>query len=133
MCPRRSPETGSLGRRQTAGDRYAPYAGLTAGPPTLVTGVVVKFPIKLSHGALLRLVGESGEPIPLGSVARLLATGVAVPVGYDGEAYVEDLSSHNELAVERPDGRRCRVVFEYRPVQGDLPLIGPLRCVGQKP
>jgi len=32
------PEAGSLGRRQTAGDRYVPYAGLTAGPPALVTG-----------------------------------------------------------------------------------------------
>ena len=33
--PRRA---GSLGRRHTAGDRYVPYAGLTAGPPALVTG-----------------------------------------------------------------------------------------------
>lgn len=97
------------------------------------SGVVVKFPIKISHGALLALVDESGEPLPLGSAARLLATGVAVPVGYDGEVYVEDLSPHNELAVERPDGRRCRVVFEYRPVPGDLPSIGPLRCVETKP
>ena len=30
-------EGGGLGRRRTAGDRYVPYAGLTAGPPNLVT------------------------------------------------------------------------------------------------
>jgi len=29
---------GSPGRRETADGRYVPYAGLTAGPPTLVTG-----------------------------------------------------------------------------------------------
>ena len=29
--------------------------------------------------------------MPLGSAATLRATGVTVPVGYDGDAYVEDL------------------------------------------
>jgi outer membrane usher protein len=53
-------------------------------------------------------------------------------VGYDGEAYVEDLSPHNDLSVERTDGRRCTVVFDYRPVPGDIPSIGPLRCIETK-
>ena len=97
------------------------------------SGVVVKFPVKLSHGALLSLVDESGAPIPLGSSAKLQSTGVAAAVGYDGEAYVEDLSSHNELTVERPDGRRCTVNFDYSPTPGDIPTIGPLRCVEPKP
>ena len=34
-APRRA---GRPGRRQTVGDQYVPYAGLTAEPPTLVTG-----------------------------------------------------------------------------------------------
>ena len=97
------------------------------------SGVVVKFAMKISHGALLHLVDESGVAVPLGSAARLIATGVTVPVGYDGEAYVEDLSPHNTLSVERPDGRRCRVVFDYRPVPGEIPSIGPLRCTEPKP
>jgi outer membrane usher protein len=97
------------------------------------SGVVVKFAMKFSHGALLHLVDESGAAVPLGSSARLQATGVVVPVGYDGEAYVEDLSPHNALSVERPDGRRCRVVFDYHPVPGEIPSIGPLRCVEANP
>ena len=51
-----------------------------------------------------------------------------MPVSYDGEAYVEDLSPHNELSVERPDGRRCVVAFDYRAVPGEIPTIGPLPC-----
>ena len=51
--------------------------------------MVVKFPIKFSRGALLRLVDDAGVPISLGSTATLRATGTVVPVGYDGEAYVE--------------------------------------------
>jgi outer membrane usher protein len=97
------------------------------------SGVVIKFPIKFSHGALLRLVDEAGVPVPLGSTATLRATGVVVPVGYDGEAYAENLSPHNEVTVERPDGQGCSVVFDYRAVSGEIPSIGPLRCQEQKP
>jgi outer membrane usher protein len=61
------------------------------------SGVVVKFPIKFSHAALLRLVDEAGAAVPLGSTATLRATGTVFPVGYDGDAYVEDLGPHNEL------------------------------------
>ena len=96
------------------------------------SGVVVKFPIKFSHGALLRLVGPEGTPVPLGSSATLRGTGVTVPIGYDGEAYIEDLSPHNEIMVKRTDGRRCTVAFNYEPVPGDIPSIGPLRCVEEK-
>ena len=97
------------------------------------SGVVLKFPIKFSHGALLRLVDETGAAVPLGSTATLRTTGVVVPVGYDGDAYVEDLSPHNQLAVEFPDGRRCAVAFDYVPVTGEIPSIGPLRCLEKKP
>ncbi len=92
------------------------------------SGVVVKFPIKFSSGALLRLVDDAGVPISLGSSATLHATGTVVPVGYDGEAYVEGLSMHNEVAVERIDGRLCTVTFDYHPVPGGIPSIGPLKC-----
>jgi outer membrane usher protein len=97
------------------------------------SGVVIKFPIHISHSALLRLVEQSGALVPQGSTATLHATGAVVPVGYDGEAYVEDLSSHNELSVEYPDGKRCAVVFDYVPLPGDIPSIGPLQCLEKKP
>ena len=97
------------------------------------SGVVVRFPIKFSHGALLKLVDEAGAAVPLGSTATLRANGVVVPVGYDGDAYVEDLSPHNNLAIEFPNGKRCAVTFDYKPVAGEIPLIGPLRCMENKP
>jgi outer membrane usher protein len=96
------------------------------------SGVVVKFPVKVSHAALLKLVDEAGKPLELGSVATLKATGAAAPVGFDGEAYVEGLGPHNELSVEHKNGRRCTVSFEYKPVAGDIPSIGPLRCMGKE-
>jgi len=97
------------------------------------SGVVVRFPVKFSHGALLRLIDGAGVPMSLGSAATLRATGVTVPVGYDGDAYVEDLSPHNELTVESMNGQRCTVAFDYKPVAGDIPSIGPLRCLEKRP
>ena len=92
------------------------------------SGVVVRFPVKLSHGALLSLVDAAGVPLPVGSTAMLQATGAAFPVGYEGEVYVEDLELHNRLAVERELGGPCMVSFDYEPVPGDIPAIGPLAC-----
>jgi outer membrane usher protein len=101
--------------------------------PRDLSGVVLKFPIKFSHAALLQLVDEAGVPVPMGSTATLKATGAVVPVGFDGDAYVEDLSLHNELTVEQPNRKRCTVAFDYQPLPGEIPSIGPLRCTEKKP
>jgi len=92
------------------------------------SGVVVEFPIKFSHGALLKLVDQAGNPIGVGSKVTLLATGTAYPVGYDGDAYVENLEAHNVIAVERLDGTGCSIAFDYTPIRREIPKIGPLVC-----
>jgi outer membrane usher protein len=97
--------------------------------PQDLSGVVVRFPIQFSHGALLQLVDQNGVPIPLGSTATLRATNSIVSIGYDGDAYIEGLNPHNEVTVERVDGKHCTVVFDYHPLPGDIPSIGPLRCL----
>ena len=101
--------------------------------PQALSGVVLKFPIHFSHAALLELVEVSGLPVPMGSTATLRATGAIVSVGYDGQAYVEDLSPHNELTIERPNGRHCYVSFDYLPAPGNIPSIGPLPCLEKRP
>ena len=92
------------------------------------SGVVVKFPVKVDHGALLRLVDGGGKPLPLGSSATLKSTGAAVPIGYDGEAYLVDLGSRNQVLVDLPDGGRCVVSFGFKPVANQIPTLGPLTC-----
>jgi len=101
--------------------------------PQELSGVVIKFPVKVSHGALLKVMDEKGKPIPIGSTGKLRSTGVAVPFGYDGNAYVQDLDRSNTLDVELPDARRCSVAFNYKPEAGDIPLIGPLTCHEKQP
>jgi outer membrane usher protein len=109
-------------------DATVPYTTRDVRPQDR-SGVVVRFPVKISHGALLRLLDDAGAPLPVGSAATLTATGITVPVGYGGEAFVEDLDPRdNRLAVQEPDGRRCFATFNYQAVPGEIPTIGPLRC-----
>lgn len=92
------------------------------------SGIVLRFAVSLSRGALIYLHDAAGAAIPVGSTATLQATRVAVPVGYDGQAYVEGLAAHNQLTIVRADASPCVVNFDYQPEPGNIPTIGPLVC-----
>ena len=108
-------------------DAQTPSMERLVRPPDR-SGVVVKFPIRRTNGALLVLVDETGHPLPIGSTATLRATGSSAPVGYDGEAFLEGLAQHNQLVVQLPNDGRWVVSFDYAPVPGDIPKLGPLTC-----
>jgi outer membrane usher protein len=88
---------------------------------------VVDFHIEKVRAALLKLQDRNGKSIPIGAVAKV-AGAEDRPIGYDGEAYVTGLKPTNRMQVVLPDGASCTVQFDYKPVKGDIPLIGPLRC-----
>ena len=108
-------------------DTLAPVSARDVRPPDR-SGVVVRFAVRTVRAALLVLQDEAGHPIPVGATARLQQTGVAAPVGYDGEAFIEDLAPQNRLDVQLPDGSGCVVQFPFTPVKGDIPKVGPLTC-----
>ncbi len=93
------------------------------------TGIVVRFPVHVTRGALLRLLQQDGQVVPVGSHARLLPAGEPLPVGYDGEVYVEGLAPHNTLRVDEPEGGSCELVFDYRPGLESTTSMGPFTCV----
>jgi outer membrane usher protein len=92
------------------------------------SGVSVDFGIQKVNAALITLHDGAGRPVPLGSIAKVEGADDQ-PVGHDGAAYVTGLKAKNRLEVALPDGTRCAVQFDYRAVSGDIPLIGPLRCL----
>jgi outer membrane usher protein len=48
-------------------------------------------------------------------------------VGYDGVLFIEGLRAQNRVRVG--SGKAvCEVRFDYKPVAGELPVIGPLVC-----
>ena len=105
-----------------------------AGPGSLLvrpgdrSGVVLHFGMQKSRGALVRLVDEAGQALPIGTVVTLEGDGAPVPVGYGGEAFMRGLPPHVVLRATVPQHGSCVVAFDFRPVAGDIPTIGPLRC-----
>jgi outer membrane usher protein len=99
------------------------------------SGVVVKFPVHSSSGAVVRLVDASGTTIPVGSIAKLTtsAESAELIVGYDGDAYVTGLQPKNTLSVKLPNGHTCTASFGYKPVPGTLPEIGQVHCLESAP
>ncbi|WP_353227670.1 fimbria/pilus outer membrane usher protein [Novosphingobium sp.] len=92
------------------------------------SGVIVDFAVTKVHAAVIVLHDSTGKPIPIGS----LVTVDGAPdqtVGYDGEAYLNDLKPENRIKITRPDGSRCLAEVTYKPVPGDIPTIGPVPCL----
>lgn len=95
------------------------------------SGVFVKFPVARADNAMVVLQTAAGTPVPLGAEA-ILNEGQGFIVGYDGQAYVENVRARNRLVVVW-DEHRCVVDFEYHAVAGTQQQIGPLTCVERAP
>ena len=96
------------------------------------SGVVVHFPIHVSHGAVLHLVDGKGAYIPVGSTGQLMVPDHSnqVTIGYDGEAFITDLRARNRLLITLPGGGHCTAAFRYAPRPGFLPDLGNVECRG---
>ncbi len=92
------------------------------------SAVVVTFPIRRSHAALVVLVTPAGQALALGSKVIVQESNETGVVGHDGETFLRNLAEHNRLAVTEPAVTLCSAVFDYKGVSGDLPRIGPLIC-----
>lgn len=101
----------------------------TIATPSDRAGTMVHFGIRPIRAAAVILADASGQPLPLGSLARVNAqAGEATLVGYDGAVYFDTLESHNKLEVQTPTGT-CHVNFDYQKNGDGIPQIGPLRCI----
>jgi outer membrane usher protein len=92
----------------------------------------MRFPVKRSQGALLRVVLENGEPLPAGAVARLVGEKEEFPAGLGGEVYVTGLAAQNRLRVTWAGGR-CEFALPFPQTADPLPRLGPFTCNGVRP
>jgi outer membrane usher protein len=112
-----------------------PLDASLANPSVLLTpafrsGAVVRFPITRATAATMRLVQESGEPVPPG--AHVHAPGGETTVALDGLIFLTDAAGYNEAQASWP-GNRCRFAFQ-RPEGGDpMPDLGEISCRATEP
>jgi outer membrane usher protein len=90
-------------------------------------GVMVKFNVRSeTTSALVTFTRPGGEVIPAGAVGRIDG-GEEFIVGYDGQAFVKNLSASNAATIELIDGT-CRANFAFAPRPGEQVQISPVEC-----
>jgi len=91
------------------------------------SGVIVKFPIKISKNALVRIHLPNDNPIPAGATVNIINRKENFIAGRNGEVYLTDLSEKNQLIVSWLENR-CELNVEIDPQQTYEQIIGPIKC-----
>lgn len=95
--------------------------------PYARSGILVEFPVRRSHNALVVLHQPNGEPVPGGARVTVTPNGMTFIVAKRGQVYLTDLESDNRIAVQWQDGH-CNLSITL-PADGQPePRIGPLTC-----
>jgi outer membrane usher protein len=101
---------------------------LTMNPvPYARSGVVIRFPIERSYGALMRLVSEDGKPLPAGSVVELEGQDTQFPVAMDGAVYITGLKAVNRLRTSWA-GKYCALSVPFEESAKPVPNLGTFTC-----
>jgi len=101
--------------------------------PRSQSGVLAHFAVQRYTAATVILVDAGGTPLPTGTVLRHAESGQDFVVGYDGQAFIENLQAHNHLKAQNSDPHQtvnCSAEFDYQPLRNSnsLPTIGPVTC-----
>ncbi|MFM1990578.1 MAG: hypothetical protein RJA99_3535 [Pseudomonadota bacterium] len=97
--------------------------------PFARSAALLRFPVKRSAGALLTLVLEDGEPMPVGAEVRVPGVDETFMVAYRGEAYVTGLDGPGELTASW-NGQQCVLRVDPGQNAGVMPRLGPIVCRG---
>lgn len=100
--------------------------------PYFRSGLLLRFPVKRSRGALLTVVLENGEPVPAGAAAQIVGENEEFPVGLRGEVYLTGLAASTRLRVAWR-GQSCEFTLPFPETTEPLPHLGAYTCTGVKP
>jgi outer membrane usher protein len=95
--------------------------------PAYRSGILLHFPVERARGALLTVVLENGEPLPVGASVTIADHEGSFPTGVRGEVYIDRLADLNRLTARWPGGT-CEFDVAYTPSDDPLPLLGPYEC-----
>lgn len=97
--------------------------------PYFRSAAVATFDVKPSRGALLRLILDDGEPMPVGSTVLIDGAEERFPVALRGEVYVTGLEQHAQLLAFWRN-QSCAFEVDLTGVTGPIPRVGPIVCSG---
>ncbi|MDA9032345.1 fimbria/pilus outer membrane usher protein [Amylibacter sp.] len=104
--------------------------------PYFRSGLVLKFPVKRSRGALLTVVLKNGEPLPAGAQVQIIGDNILenelFPTGMRGEVYLTGLEADNQLRVIWRE-QSCEFAMPFPETTDPLPHLGTYICAGVEP
>jgi outer membrane usher protein len=104
--------------------------------PYFRSGLVLKFPVKRSRGALLTVVLENGEPLPAGAQVQIIGDNILenelFPTGMRGEVYLTGLAMNNRLRVTWRE-QSCEFALPFPETTDPQPHLGTYTCTGVEP
>ena len=104
--------------------------------PYFRSGMLLKFPIKHSRGALLAVVLENGKPLPAGAQVEIIGENTLenelFPTGMRGEVYLTGLEAENWLRATWRE-QSCEFALPFPETTDPLPHLGTYICVGVEP
>ena len=100
--------------------------------PYFRSGVLLKFPVERSAGALLTVRLENGEPLPVGAMVEVAGQEGTYPAAMNGEVYVTRLAPANHLRARWQKGV-CDFDVTFAPTDDPLPHLGPFTCKASEP
>ena len=104
--------------------------------PSFRSGLLLKFPVKRSRGALLTVVLENGKPLPAGAQAQIIGDNVEqnkiFPAGMGGELYLIGLAASNRVRVTLLE-QSCEFMLPFPESTDPLPYLGIYTCTRVEP
>ena len=104
--------------------------------PHFRSGLLLKFPVKRSRGAMLTVVLENGEHLPAGAQVQIISDNAVefevFTTGMRGEVYLNGLTASNQLRATWGK-QSCEFLLPFPETTETLPYLGTYTCSGVEP
>jgi outer membrane usher protein len=100
--------------------------------PYFRSGFLLKFPIRRSRGATMKIVLDNGQPLPAGAIVQIIGQQEEFPVALKGNVYITGLAPDNHLRVLWHD-QSCQLEVSFPETEEPLPDLGVFACHGVSP
>lgn len=97
--------------------------------PYYHSGVLVKFPIKVTYNYDFKLISSTGHPLSAGSMAYIKSLKKYYPIGYDGEIYISTTSPlKNIIGNVSQDNNVCEFSIPITHSNKAIQQLGSHQC-----
>ena len=88
----------------------------------------MRFSVRQVHSVNLNLVDDKKAALPVGSYVTDTVSGQTAIVGYDGQVFMEQVTPHIKLRVQRSDSGICVLNLDLPDNKPGIAILGEKVC-----